>query len=105
MVFTLEVVRFIRDMEEAKEKGGKLEHVGYMRAIFRTKKDAASYYDRHNPHMRSLNALNTFCSDWDPKTWLQYIVREEHGLIDTVAPFDLQDEPVLTHLQDARGYT
>lgn len=23
MVFTLEVVRFIRDMEEAKEKGGK----------------------------------------------------------------------------------
>ena len=49
MPFVLEVVRFIRDRDEWMAKGGKEEHVGYMRAHFRKKKDAASYYDRHNP--------------------------------------------------------
>jgi hypothetical protein len=27
-----------------------------MQAMFRSKEDACSYYDRHNPHMRGLNA-------------------------------------------------
>ena len=53
---------------------GKIKHIGYMKGKFKTKKDAVSYYDKHNPHMRSLNAHNTYKSDWDPKTKLLYIV-------------------------------
>lgn len=103
MTYVLEVVRFIADREEWQAKGGKFEHVGYMRAVFRTKEAAASYYDRHNPHRRKLNAHNTWQSDWDPETHLLYIVRENHGLNDTVAPFDAQDEPVVTN--EAGGIT
>ena len=95
MVFVLEVVRFITDTEEALAKGGKLEHVGYMRAKFRTKESAVTYYDRHNPHMRSLNAHKTWSSDWDPVTRLKYIVREDRCLIDTIPPFDARDEPIV----------
>ena len=95
MSFVLEVVRFIQDREEWMAKGSKKEHVGYMRANFRTKKDAASYYDRHNPRMRGLNAHNTWASDWNPSTGLMYIVREDHDLIQTIPPFDPADEPVI----------
>ena len=95
MPFVLEVVRFIQDRDEWMAKGGKQEHVGYMRAHFRTKKDAASYYDRHNPHMRGLNAHNTWASDWDPNTSLMYIVREDKHLNHTISPFDPEDEPVI----------
>ena len=52
--YVLEVVRYIKDYDEADVTGGNLEHMGYMKAKFRTKKDAALYYDRHNPHMRNL---------------------------------------------------
>jgi len=65
--------------------GGFLEHVGYLRAVFRRKEDACSYYDKHNPHMRPLNAHKTFISDWDPDTRLLYIVRIFHGEKMTVA--------------------
>ena len=95
MPFVLEVVRFIQDRDEWMAKDGKLEHVGYMRAHFRTKKDAASYYHRHNPHMRGLNAHNTWKSDWDPTTSLKYIVRKDHGLNQTIPPFDPPDEPAI----------
>ena len=94
--YVLEAVRFITNKEEWQAKNGKQEHVGYMRAVFRTKQAAASYYDRHNPHMRKLNAHNTWCSDWDPVTCLMYIVRENYGLIPSVVPFDTRDEPVVT---------
>ena len=94
MTFVLEVVRFIQNREEWIAKGGKQEHLGYMQARFKTKNDAASYYDRHNPHMRKLNAHNTWGSDWDPNTSLMYIVRDDHHLIATVAPFD--SEPIST---------
>lgn len=79
--FVLEVVRFIRDHDEWMVKGSKHEHVGYMRANFCTKEAAATYYDRHNPHMRRLNAFNTWKSDWDPDTSLLYIVRENHHML------------------------
>ena len=95
MSFVIEVVRFITDRDEYITKKGKQEHVGYMRARFRTKADAASYYDRHNPHMRKLNAHNTWESDWDPITSLMYIVREDHNLIQTIPPFETVDEPIV----------
>ncbi len=103
MPFVLEVVRFIDDRDEWMAKGGKQEHVGYMRAHFRTKKDAASYYDRHNPHMRGLNAHNTWNSDWDPTTSLLYIVREDHHLIQTIPPFDPADEPAIKRTESGVG--
>ena len=94
MPFVLEVVRFITDRDEWMEKRGKKEHAGYMRAHFRTKNDAALYYNRHNPHMRGLNAHGTWESDWDANTKLMYIVRQDRGLIQTIAPFAPQDEAV-----------
>jgi hypothetical protein len=51
------------------------KHIGYIDEIFSTKKEASEYYNRFNPHMRSLNAYNTWRSDWDPDTKLMYIVR------------------------------
>ena len=94
--WVLEVIEFITEMDGEngwKALGGKYRHVGYMRAKFRTKKDACTYYDRHNPHMRSLNAHGTFKSDWDPKTHRLYIVRKDYHCIDTVPPFSKDEEP------------
>lgn len=85
MGVVLEVVEFIG--------AGTFVHVGYMNAKFQTRKDAASYYDRHNPHMRSLNAYDTWASDWDPVTRLKYIVREDCNVQQTIAPFDPADLP------------
>ena len=105
MPFVLEVVRFIQDRDEWMAKGGKQEHVGYMRSHFRTKSAAASYYDRHNPHMRGLNTHNTWASDWDPTTSLMYIVRHDHHLIQTIAPFDPADEPIIERTESGVGTT
>ena len=66
--YVLEVIRFITEKDGENgwlQKGGKYEHLGYMKAKFKTKNDACSYYDRHNPHMRKLNVHNTWKSDWD----------------------------------------
>lgn len=104
--YVLEVVRFITDSEEWRNKSGKFEHVGYMRAKFRTKRDAASYYDRHNPHMRGLNAHGNWRSDWDPKGMnLMYIVREDHHMNDDLPPFDPHDEPEVTHADGSVSVT
>ena len=84
-IYVLEVCKFGDDDNH---------HVGYMKAFFKSKYDACSYYDRHNPHMRKLNAHGTFKSDWDPKTKLFYIVREEYSLIDNIPPFSKDDLPI-----------
>jgi len=88
--YVLEVVKFICEKDGPDGwliKGSKLEHVGYMKAKFKTKNDACSYYDRHNPHMRKLNAHGTYESDWDPNTKFQYIVRKDYGLYDSIPTF------------------
>ena len=94
--YVLEVVEFITEKEGDNgwlNLGGKFKHIGYMKAKFKTKKDAVSYYDRYNPHMRSLNAHGTYQSDWDPETKLLYIVREDKEIIDTINPFSEEDLP------------
>ena len=58
------------------EWNGKSEHIGYINKLFKTKQKACDYYDKYNPHMRSLNAHNDWCSDLDSETYLMYIVRE-----------------------------
>jgi len=96
-VYVLEVCKFISNPdgpEGWKNKGGKQEHIGYMQAKFKSKDDACSYYNRHNPHMREINAHGTFQSDWDPETKLFYIVRENYGLLDNIPPFSIDDLPI-----------
>ena len=98
--YTLEVVKFIVDRDGPdgwEARGTKYWHQGYMDKWFKTKKDACSYYDRHNPHMRSLNAHNTWKSDWDPNTHLLYIVRKFYGVGPKVPTFT---EPCLA---DGKG--
>jgi hypothetical protein len=88
MPYILEVQRF--DTQGNLEyPNGKSEHIGYMNKVFRTKQDARRYYDRYNPHMRSLNAHNTWCSDWDPNTHLLYIVRKRFYEYLKIPPFEL----------------
>ena len=77
MPYILEVQYFNSDGHEIHpEWNCKCEHIGYMNKVFKTKKEASDYYDKFNPHMRSLNTHNTLRSDWDPNTKLMYIVRE-----------------------------
>ena len=102
-VLEVVIIRFITDSEEWKANCSKHEHIGYMRAKFKTKKDVASYYDRHNPHLRSLNAHGTWISDWDPNTSLLYIVREDHDMMDTSPAFDSEDEPTYSSFDTGCG--
>ena len=94
--YVLEVLEFITEKEGDNgwlAQGGKIKHIGYMKGKFKTKKDAVSYYDRHNSHMRSLNVDNNYRSDWDPKTKLFYIVRDDYQIIDTIDCFSIADNP------------
>ena len=94
--YVLEVCKYIIEKNGEDgwlKKGGKFEHLGYMKTKFKTKQDACSYYNRHNPHMRGLNVNNTYISDWDPNTHLLYIVRKDNSIIDTINPFSENDLP------------
>jgi len=98
--YVLEVLQCIQ-LEEAQETNGErqagLHHVGYMDAHFRTAADAASYYNRHNKHMRPLRAHGTNASDWDPKTQLTYIIRKTYPMLTSRhPPFDPNDASVKT---------
>lgn len=62
-------------------------HVGYMDKIFKSKMEAVEYYDNANTHMRSINAHDNYCSDWDPNTYLRYIVRSYHAEATLIRPF------------------
>jgi len=87
--YVLEVVKYhINENDKLPE----LIHIGYMKGKFKTKEDAVSYYDRHNPHMRSLNDDdNNYRSDWDPDTRLLYIVRDDYLINATIDCFSVND--------------
>jgi hypothetical protein len=81
--YVLEVLEFITEKDGPNgwlAQGGKIKHIGYMKGKFQTKEDAVRYYNRYNPHMRPINAYNTYISDWDPNTKLLYIVRDDYGI-------------------------
>lgn len=91
MPYVLEVQRFdINGHTIHPEWNGKAEHIGYMNKIFKTKNDACNYYNNHHPHMRSLNAHNTWISDWEPNTKLRYVVRNFNGEYLKILPFKEQ---------------
>ena len=93
--YVLEVLEFITEKEGDNGwlvQGGKIKHIGYMKGKFKTKKDAVSYYNRHNPRMRSLKRVdNIYCSDWDPNTKLLYIVRDDYLINATIDCFSIDD--------------
>ncbi len=89
-MYTLEVVKFNTEKDGPDgwlNKNSKYIHIGYMKIHFKTKNEACNYYDTHNPHMRKINAHNTYISDWDLNTKLLYIVRKDYGLYKSVEPF------------------
>lgn len=68
-------------VNETKRKFKGVQHVRYVShnnevCVFKTKTLAAQYYDKQpeNAQMRSLNAHNTWISDWHPETRLKYRV-------------------------------
>ena len=89
MIYVLEVQRFeVNGHIDHPEWNGKFEHIGYMNKLFRSKNDAALYYNINNIHMRNLNSHNTWISDWDPNTFLRYIVRKYDGEYLKIHPFN-----------------
>ena len=93
--YVLEVCEFITEKNAENSRlqlDTKIKHIGYMKGKFKTKDDAVSYYNKHNPHMRSLkNNDNNYCSDWDPKTKLLYIVRDDYLIHPTINSFSIED--------------
>jgi hypothetical protein len=93
--YVLEVLEFITEKDGDNGwlvQGEKIKHIGYMKGKFKTKKDAVSYYNRHNPHMRSLKwDDNNYRSDWDPNTKLLYIVRDDYLINATIDCFSIDD--------------
>lgn len=101
-MYVLEVLKFIDEKygdEGWLKLGTKLKHIGYMKGRFRTKKDAVLYYDKHNPHMRSLNAHNEYISDYDPNTKLLYIVRKDYIIYASIDCFDKNDNESKSNLK------
>ena len=95
--YVLEVLKFITEKDGDNgwlAQGGKIKHIGYMKGKFKTKEDAVSYYDKHNTHMRSLNAHNTYKSDWDPNTKLLYIVRDDYLINASIDCFSIDDNSI-----------
>ena len=88
MHYILEVQKFNSNgHREHPEWNGKSEHIGYMNKIFKTKQEACDYYNQNNPNMRSLNAHNSWRSDWDPNNELMYIVRDHFYEYLKIPPF------------------
>lgn len=83
----LEVQRRLLDYDQIVLLNGAYEHVGYMNKIFKSKPEAAAYYDRYNPHMRGLMVHGNLWSDWDPDTRLRYVIREHNAEILSLPPF------------------
>lgn len=92
-MWVFEVVRFIDDQQMMQMMTAKYEHIGYMKVMFRRKKDAMMYYKDHNPHMREIvksPSTKIYYSDYDPETKLAYIIRKFCGVAMTVDPFTLE---------------
>ena len=90
-LYVLEVQKWIQ--EPLEEKG--FIHVGYMDKVFTSKLEAIQYYDSHiekdedgKDKMRSINVFANCCSDWDPNTYLRYIVHRYFGEKKTIPPFE-----------------
>lgn len=84
-MYVIEVIK--KNGSSEWKRRGKHEHIGYIKAKFKTEQDAFNYYDKHNQHMRAMNLYNTGISDIDPYTNLAYIVRIDFDIVETIDPF------------------
>jgi hypothetical protein len=66
-----------------------------MNIVFKSKNKAFEYYNTYNKHMRQINVHGNTCSDWDPNTYLRYIVREYYGEHLSIDPFNKDDRPIV----------
>lgn len=87
-LYVLEVLKYNTQTENLLTNEGKLIHIGYMNLLFNSKYDACSYYDKFNPHMRKMNSIGTYTSDWDPVDKLLYIVREYFNQTTNIVSFE-----------------
>jgi hypothetical protein len=89
MPYILEVQKMnIKGHIDYPDWNGNSEHIGYVNKLFNTKQEASDYYDKFNPHMRSLNAHKKWCSNWDPDSGLMYIVRKRFYEYLKISPFE-----------------
>ena len=78
--------RYIFEVQKYHDLGNI--HIGYMNILFKTKDEAASYYEKYNPQMRKLDRFGNYRSDYNVSTSFQYVVREyDHEKL-TLAGFD-----------------
>ena len=82
--YILEVQRLYPNLNP--EENGEYKHVSCMNICFGTEKDAANYYNFHNPHMRKLDR-SSLISDRDPITNLRYVITRYHGQHKSISPF------------------
>lgn len=80
----------------------RFQHIGYMNALFNFRNEAADYYNKYNPLMRKLNAHKTWKSDWDPNTKLRYIVRKHDREVMAIDPFNKEDLPIISTLNNCK---
>jgi hypothetical protein len=66
----------------------KSRHVGYMNKVFETIQDACDYYNKFNICMPPLSIKRSLCSNYDPNTYLMYIVREHFNEYLHIVPFE-----------------
>jgi hypothetical protein len=85
---------FILEVQTRIEMEG-YKHIGYTKALFNFRNEAADYYNTYNPHMRKLNAHRNWVSDWGKNTNLRYIVRPFNQEILDIPPFNIADSPII----------
>ena len=101
MPFILEVQKHHPiQTQEYPEWCGIYEHIGFMNAVFKTKKEAILYYDKHNPQMKSLAQCKDQVSDIDEHTQLRYIVRKNNSECLKIPPFVATDLPNIVIQKD-----
>lgn len=69
------------------DRDGIFRHIGYMNKVFHSKEEACRYHDLHMPNGRKINAHGDYVSDWDPQTYLRYVVRRYNYEVLTIPPF------------------
>ena len=92
--YCIEVQIHTNDRWKKDPKIQKFRHLGYMQCLFRSKRQAAAYYDFWNPNLRPMNEHGTYCSARDPETRCRYVVRKFFRETQTVPPFHPKDKPI-----------
>ena len=85
-IYMLEIQRYIHT------KG--FEHIGYINALFLSRKIAAEYYNLHNPDTTGPSIINNWCGDYNNNTKLRAIVRINNNEIMTLKTYRLKDMPI-----------